>query len=77
LRFQYEKGGGWDGFKGSGCYYLTLGILDNKEGLEDKNDVTTDRDIDSEPDFDDLNDDVFDPIFGADYDIADDYMDVD
>ena len=53
------------------------GILDNEEGLEDENDVTTDTDNNSEPDFDDSNDDVFDSILGADYDIADDYMDID
>ena len=52
-------------------------ILENEDGLEDENNVTTDTDNDSEPDFDDSDNDVFDPILGADYDAADDNMDVD
>ena len=53
------------------------GILDNKEGLKDDNDVTTDTKNESEPDFDDSDDDTFDPILGADYDAADNNIDVD
>jgi hypothetical protein len=53
------------------------GILDNEEGLEDDNDVTTDTENESEPDFDDSDDDAFDPILGADYNAADDNMGVD
>ena len=53
------------------------GILDNKDGFEDENDVTTDISNDSEPDFDDSEGDEFDPILRADYDAVDDNMDVD
>lgn len=53
------------------------GILDNEDGFEDENDVTTDTSNDSEPDFDDSESDEFDPILGADYDAVDDNMDVD
>jgi hypothetical protein len=53
------------------------GILENEDGLEDENDVTTDTEYDSEPDFDDSDNDVFDPILGADYEAADDNMDLD
>ena len=38
------------------------GVLDNKTSFEDENDVTTNTDNDSEPDFDSLDDDEFDPI---------------
>lgn len=43
------------------------GILDAKgeEGFEEKNDVTTDTDNDSEPEFDTSDDDEFDPILGG------------
>ena len=53
------------------------GILDNKEGLEDDNDVTTDTENESEPDFDDSDDDAFDPILGADYDTIDNNINID
>jgi hypothetical protein len=53
------------------------GLLDTEDGFEDENDITTDTSNDSEPDFDSLDDDVFDPILGADFDPADDFMDVD
>ena len=53
------------------------GLLNTEDGFEDENDVTTDTDNGSEPDFDDSNDDVFDPILSVDYDIADDYIDID
>jgi hypothetical protein len=45
--------------------------------LEDENDITTDTDYDSEPDFDSSDEDAFDPILGGDYDAADDFIDVD
>jgi hypothetical protein len=35
--------------------------LDDEEGFEDLNSVTTDTDYDSEPDFDSSDDDTFDP----------------
>jgi hypothetical protein len=53
------------------------GILDSEEGLEDENDVITNTENESEPDFDDSDNDAFDLILGADYDIADDNIDVD
>ena len=53
------------------------GILDNKDGFEDENDITTDTSNDSKPDFDDSDNDEFDPILGADYEAADNNMDVD
>ena len=53
------------------------GILDNEEGLEDDNDVTTNTENESEPDFDDSDDDALDPILSADYDTADNNIDVD
>jgi hypothetical protein len=53
------------------------GILDIEAGFKDEDNVTTDTSNDSEPDFDDSMDDVFDPILGADYDTADDFMDRD
>jgi hypothetical protein len=56
---------------------VRYGILDSEEGLEDENDVITNTENESEPDFDDSDNDAFDPILGADYDIADDNMDVD
>jgi hypothetical protein len=51
-------------------------VLNNKEGLEDKNDVTTNTENESEPDFDNSDNDAFDPILGADYDAADDNINV-
>lgn len=51
--------------------------LDNEDSFEDEDDVTTDTSNDSEPDFDHSDDDVFDPILGADFDPTDDFMDVD
>jgi hypothetical protein len=52
------------------------GALDDETGFEDENDVTTDTDYDSEPQFDSSDDDAFDPILGGDYDARDDFMDV-
>jgi hypothetical protein len=49
----------------------------DKEGLEDKRDVTIDLSNNSEPDFDASDDDAFDPILGEDYEAADDFTDVD
>jgi hypothetical protein len=55
------------------------GALDDSddEGFELEGEVTTDSSDDSEPDFDDSDDDVFDPIIGGDYNVQDDFMDVD
>jgi hypothetical protein len=50
--------------------------LDDKTGFEDKNDVTTDTNNESKPDFDSSDNDAFDPILGGDYDAADDNMEV-
>jgi len=47
------------------------------EGFELEGEVTTDSSDDSEPDFDDSDDNVFDLIIGGDYDVQDDFMDVD
>jgi hypothetical protein len=52
-------------------------FFDTKDSFEDENNVTTDTSNDSEPDFDSLDDDAFDLILGADFDLADDFMDVD
>ena len=52
------------------------GALDD-EGFKDPNDVTTDTDYDSEPDFDSSDDDEFDPILGGDYEAADNNLEVD
>jgi hypothetical protein len=52
------------------------GALDDETGFEDENDVTTDTDNESEPDFDSLDDDAFDLILGGDYDAVDDNMEV-
>ena len=49
--------------------------LDDKEGFKDPNNVTTNTDYDSKPDFDSLDDDAFDPILSGDYDIRDDFID--
>jgi hypothetical protein len=53
------------------------GLFDTKDSFKDENDVTTDTSNDSEPDFDSSDDDAFDLILGADFDLADDFMDVD
>jgi hypothetical protein len=55
------------------------GALDDSddEGFELEGDITTDSSDDSEPNFDDSDDNVFDPIMGGDYDVQDDFMDVD
>jgi hypothetical protein len=55
---------------------VRAGILD-EEGHEDKDDVTTDTSLDSEPEFDSSDDDEFDPILSGDYDLADDFIDID
>ena len=51
-------------------------LLDNEDGLEGENDITTESSNDSEPDFD-SSDDEFDPILGGDHGAADDNIDVD
>lgn len=55
---------------------VRAGILD-EEGYENEDDVTTDASLDSEPEFDSSDDDEFDPILSGDYDVADDFMDID
>jgi hypothetical protein len=52
------------------------GILDREDRIEDKNNVTTNTDTDSEPGFD-TSDNEFDLVEGGDYNAADDSMDVD
>ena len=56
---------------------VRTGLLDNEDGFEDENDVTTDTSNDFEPDFDHSDADEFDPILGADDDVVDDNMEVD
>jgi len=51
--------------------------LINKEGAEDKNDITTDISLNSEPDFDSFSDNEFDPVLGNDYVAKDDFIGVD
>ena len=53
------------------------GVFNNEDGFKDEDEVTTDTTNDSEPEFDFSDDDEFDPILGADYDAADDFMDTD
>jgi hypothetical protein len=53
------------------------GILDNKDRFKNEDNVTTDTSLDSEPDFDDSDDDAFDLILSADFNPTDDFMDVD
>jgi hypothetical protein len=48
---------------------------DNK-GFELKGGITTDLSDDSEPNFDDLDDNVFDPIIGGDYNVQDNFINV-
>ena len=50
---------------------------DDKYSLEDKNNITTDTNNNSEPDFDSSDDDKFDPILSSDYEAADNNMDID
>ena len=64
----------------SATYVITrevrAGILD-KEGYKNEDDVTTDASLDSEPEFDSLDDNKFDPILSSDYNVTDDFMDID
>jgi hypothetical protein len=60
----------------SSATYLTAkevknGALDDSddEGFELEGDITTHLSDDSEPNFDDSDDNVFDPIMGGDYDV--------
>jgi hypothetical protein len=48
---------------------------DNK-GFELKGDITADSSDDSEPDFDDSDNNVFDPIIRGDYNVQDDFINV-
>ena len=52
-------------------------ILDNKDRFEDENDITTDISNDSEPDFNDSDNDKFDLILSADYKAIDDNINID
>lgn len=51
--------------------------LDGETSFEDKNNITTNTNYDSEPDFDSSDDDIFDPILSSDYNTRDDFIDVD
>ena len=51
-------------------------ILNNKEGLKNDNYVTTKTKNESEPDFDDSDDDAFDLILNTDYNTVDNNIDV-
>jgi hypothetical protein len=53
------------------------GILDNKDGFKDKYNVMTDISNDSEPNFNDSEDNEFNLILSADYNAVDDNMDID
>jgi hypothetical protein len=50
--------------------------LNDETGFEDENNITTNTDNESKPDFDSSDNDAFDPILGGDYDAADDNMEV-
>jgi hypothetical protein len=52
------------------------GALDDEEGFKDPNDITTNIDYDSEPNFDSSDDNAFDSILSGDYDVRDDFIDV-
>jgi hypothetical protein len=52
-------------------------VLDNKKGLKDKNNVITNTENKSEPDFDNSDNDAFDLILSTNYDTADNNIDVD
>ena len=51
-------------------------LEDDEYGCEDENDVTTDINNKSEPDFDSSDDNEFELILGGDYEAADDNIDV-
>ena len=51
-------------------------ILNNKEGLKDNNDGIINTKNESEPDFDDSDDDAFDLILNTDYNTVDNNIDV-
>jgi hypothetical protein len=53
------------------------GILDNKDRFENEDNITTNTSNDSKPDFDSSDDDEFDLILGADFDVTDDFIDRD
>jgi hypothetical protein len=50
--------------------------LDDKTGFKDKNNVTTNTNNESKPDFDSSDNDAFDLILGGDYDAANNNMEV-
>ena len=49
------------------------GVLNNEDGFEDEDEVTTDTTNDSEPEFDFSDDNEFDPILSNDYIVEDMY----
>jgi hypothetical protein len=51
-------------------------ILDNKNRFKNKDNVITNTSIDLEPDFDFLDNNKFDLILGADYDVTNNFIDV-
>jgi hypothetical protein len=50
--------------------------LNDEKGFEDPNNITTDTDYDSKPNFDSLNNNAFDLILDGDYNTRDDFIDV-
>ena len=52
-------------------------LLDNKNRLEDKNNITTKTSNDSKPDFDSSDNDKFDPILRGNYNVVDNNMNFD
>jgi hypothetical protein len=50
--------------------------LNDETSFEDENNVITDTDNESEPDFDSLGDNEFDLILSGDYDAIDDNIEV-
>jgi hypothetical protein len=53
------------------------GLFNTKNSFENENNVTTDTSNDSEPDFDSLDDNAFDLILSANFDLANDFINVD
>jgi hypothetical protein len=50
--------------------------LDNKKGFKDLNNIIINTDYNSEPNFDSLDNDAFDPILNSDYNTRNDFIDV-
>jgi hypothetical protein len=51
-------------------------VLDNEKGFEDLNNITTNTDYNSEPNFDSLDNNAFDPILSGDYNTKDNFINV-